>query len=508
MSRAGSALDRRRFLALTASLGAAAVAPGCLGTPASARGFSTSELRDLDGVAMAERVRAGDLAPRTLVAHARDAIEALDPALNAVVTKFYDHAFALAERVDRSRPFAGVPYLIKDLSEYAGFRTTFGSRMNANHVSTRTTPIVEAAVDAGLVPLGKTNTPESGQLPTTEPLAYGATRNPWNPAYSAGGSSGGSGAAVAAGMVPLASSSDGGGSIRIPACNCGVFGLKASRGRNIGSNAAPLWFSVKGVISRSVRDTARFLQSTERTDAAAPLPPVGFVAGPGTRRLKIGLIEAGVGRLAPTDEVRDAVLQAAALCRSLGHDVRETDFPESVHAMGDAMMNATAQQIAAMADGVEARLGRAVDEREFEPWTLQILAHARKIDAPTRAASIAHLERLTRDTHALFDRFDLLLMPVLATRAVKIGHLSPKAEFGFEEMLRRNQNYVAYTTVFNISGDPAMSVPLSWTEDGIPIGSQFAARTGDEATLLAMAYEIEQARPWRDRHPPTSIWRG
>ena len=151
-------------------------------------------------------------------------------------------------------------------------------------------------------------------------------------------------------------------------------------------------------------------------------------------------------------------------------------------------------------------LGRPVDEREYEPWTLQIIDYARSIDDATRKASIAWLERQTRDTHALFDRFDVLLMPVLATRAVELGYLSPKAEFGFDEMLRRNQGYVAYTTIFNISGDPAMSVPLAWTDDGIPIGSHFAAGTGHEATLLALAYELEAARPWKDRHPPTSIW--
>jgi len=499
---AGLELDRRRFLALAATTGAALAVP----MPFRAHAESTFAFRELDAADMSRLVRAGEVHPHDLVAAARDAIERLDPKINAVVTKFYDHAFELAEKSDAAQPFAGVPYLIKDLSDYAGFRTTFGSRMSAENVSTTTGPVAAAAVASGLIPLGKSSTPEYGQLPTTEPLVHGPTRNPWNLAYSAGGSSGGSSAAVASGMVPIALSSDGGGSIRIPACNCGVFGLKVSRGRNVGAGAGSTSFSVRGANSRSVRDSALHLHVTQQTGANAHLPPTPLVTGPAQRRLTIGLVFDGVGGVAPSDEVREGVVSAARLCEGLGHTVVETRFPDSVHGMGNRLMDATSRRILGIAKRAEASLGRPVDEREFEPWSLQIIEHARGITDERHAESVAYLEGMARDTRAMFEDFDVLLSPVLATRAVKIGYLSPAGDISFDEMLGRNQGYLCYTTVFNVSGDPAMSVPLHWADDGMPIGIHFAAGVGQEATLLSLAYELEAARPWKDRHPPTSVW--
>ncbi len=497
-----SSLDRRRFIQGAAGWAAS------LSVPLPLRALAASPLpyRDLDATAMARAVRAGELDPRDLVEASRDAIEALNPALNAVITKFYDHAFELAARSDRKGAFAGVPYLIKDLSDYEGFRTTYGSRMAERHISKTTHPVAAAAVQSGLIPLGKTNTPEYGQLPTTEPLAYGATLNPWNREYSAGGSSGGSGAAVASGMVPIAHSSDGGGSIRIPACHCGVFGLKASRGRNVSADSGPMAFSVRGAISRSVRDAAAHLVAIQQTGADANLPPVELVTGPSTRRLKIGLLLDGIGHQQPSDEVRGAVLDAAELCRQLGHEVVEARFPDSVHAMGVRMMDATSKRIAGIGQRAEQQLGRPPDERELEPWTLQMIEYSSNVAPELYERSVAHLKQQGADTRALFDRVDVLLMPVLTTRAVKIGELASKPDVTFEQMLERNQAYVAYTTAFNVSGNPAMSVPLHWTDDGLPIGIHFAAGLGEEATLLALAFELEQARPWKDRHPPTSIW--
>ena len=495
---------RREFVkrGLSAGIATAAV----LSLPACMSLRSGVAYRELDAVDMARMVRDGDITAKELVSLSRDIIEQLNPQLNAVYTTFYDHAFDLATNVDRNKPFAGVPYLIKDLSEYKGFRTTFGSRATLNHISKRTSPYVNAAVDAGFIPLGKTSTPENGSLPTTEPLALGPTRNPWNLAYSSGGSSGGSAVAVATGMVPVALSTDGGGSIRIPAANCGVFGLKASRGRSKGAQTGPLAFSVRGAISRSVRDSAAHLFYTQQSGDDAVLPPVALADGPAARRLNIGLVVNGVGNVAPSDEVREAILDTSELCRQLGHTVVETRFPDSVIAQANSMIEARAKELLKRADRMSRVLGRPVDEREFEPWTLQQMALGRRLSDQQESDAIAHIKQQARDTNAMFNQYDVLLMPVLGTRPVKLGYIQSTSDISFDEMLRRNKRYVCYTTVFNVSGDPAMSVPLHWTTDGLPIGSQFAAGIGQEEILLGLAYELEAARPWRDRHPPVSIW--
>ncbi len=495
-------IDRRRFIRGTLAAGVALGAP----LPLRAWGDEAFSYGDLDATAMARAVRAGDITPTALVESARDAIEQLNPRLNAIVTTFYEHAFELAAESDRQGPFAGVPYVIKDLSEYAGFRTTFGSRIGQNHISKKTHPVIEAALQTGLIPVGKSNTPEYGQLPTTEPLAYGATRNPWNLEYSAGGSSGVSGAAVASGMVPIASASDGGGSIRIPACHCGVFGLKVTRGRNVAADPSPMAFSVRGAISRSVRDSAAHAVAVQQTGGNAPWQPIDLVTGPAKRRLKIGLLFDGIGHQQPSDEVRAAILETAELCRSLGHTVSEATFPDSVHAMGIRMMDATSKRIAGIGQFAAQQLGRPADEREFEPWTLQMIEYSNNVAPELFEQSVAHLTQQGRDTQAMFERFDVVLMPILTTRPAKIGAFASTPDVSFEEMLRRNQAYVAYTTAFNVSGNPAMSVPLYWTQDDLPIGSHFAAGMGQEATLLGLAYELEEARPWKDRHPPISIW--
>lgn len=500
----GKRMDRRQFvkqgLTAGATLGAAMAVPGCMSLHPS------TPYRDLDAIDMAALVREGDITATELVSFARDVIERFNPQVNAVYTTFYEHAMELANQVDRNKPFAGVPYLIKDLSEYKGFRTTFGSRATLNHISKRTSAFAQAAVDAGFIPLGKSSTPENGSLPTTEPLALGATRNPWNLEYSPGGSSGGSAVAVAMGMVPVALAGDGGGSIRIPAANCGVFGLKVSRGRNKGAPLGPLEFSVRGAISRSVRDSAAHLFHTQQRGDSAALTPIALIKGPSKRRLKIGLIINGVGNAVPSDEVQEAIRDTASLCEQLGHTVAETRFPDSVIAQGNSMIEARGRLLIKRADNMSKALGRPVDEREFEPWTLQQLALGRSLSDQQVADAVAHIKQQASDTRNMFNQFDVLLMPVLGTRPVKLGYLQSASNITFEEMLRRNKAYVSYTTVFNISGGPAMSVPLHWTHDGLPIGSQFAAGMGQEETLLALAYEFEAARPWRDRHPPLSIW--
>ena len=465
-----------------------------------------STYQGLDATKMARLVRDGDVKPSHFIEEACRIIHLLNPSLNAVNTPFFDHALEMARHIDRRKPFAGVPYLIKDLSDYKGFRTAYGSRSMLNNISQKNSTYVNAVTEQGFIPLGKTNTPEHGSLPSTEPLAFGPTLNPWNIKYSPGGSSGGAGVAVATGMVPMAHASDGGGSIRIPASNCGVFGLKVSRGRHIGSGLGDLSFSVRGAISRSVRDSVGHLYHTQRTDSRAPLPPINFIKRPMKRRLKIGLIINGIDNIVPSDEVLTALDETVSLCQTLGHKVSPTAFPASVIEMGNTMLITRAKSLLDHYGSVAQRLGRPVDEREFEPWTLQQMAYCQTISETQSANAVRHIKKMTADVLNMHQQFDLLLMPVLATRPVKLGYLRSSKRLGFQEMIDRNKSYVSYTTVFNIAGSPAMSVPLHWTHDGIPIGSQFAANIGQEAILLGLAYELEIAKPWKDKHPPISIW--
>ncbi|MAE96195.1 MAG: amidase [Deltaproteobacteria bacterium] len=274
-------LTRRAFL--EACVGVGLVACNAAPFPVAA---TASE--DLDALGQAEQVRRGAVTPRELAEATIRRIEALDGPINSVVTRFFERGLARAEAPLPDGPFRGVPFLLKDLNDLVGTRKTMGSRLFADFVSTENSPHTQRSLDAGLVVLGKTNTPEFGLVATTESALLGACRNPWNRAHSTGGSSGGAAAAVAVGILPMAQASDGGGSIRIPASCCGVFGLKPSRGRN--PKAGPkraVDISVKHVVSRSVRDSAAFLAVTERTDSGAPLPPTGVVRGPSDRRLRI-----------------------------------------------------------------------------------------------------------------------------------------------------------------------------------------------------------------------------
>ncbi|MDG2471955.1 MAG: amidase family protein [Pseudomonadales bacterium] len=493
----------RSLLYTGAGLATHTALPGCTLTG----NIRHHQYQNLDATDISHLVRQQEVKPEDFVQLASQAIARLNPALNAVNTPFFKHADEIAKSVDTNKPFAGVPYLIKDLSDYKGFRTAYGSRSMLNNISQKNSVYVNAVTEQGFIPLGKTNTPEHGSLPTTEPLAFGPTLNPWNLEYSPGGSSGGSAVAVATGMVPIAHASDGGGSIRIPASNCGVFGLKVSRGRHIGSGQGDLSFSVRGAISRSVRDSVGHLYHTQRTDTRAPLPPINFIKHPLKRRLKIGLIVNGVEKIIPSDEVLTALDETVSLCQTLGHKVSTTAFPPSVIEMGNTMLIARANTLLNYYDSVAQRIGRPVDEREFEPWTLQQMAYCQTITKTQSTNAVRHIKKMTTDVLNMHQQFDLLLMPVLATRPVKLGYLQSSKQIDFEEMIDRNKSYVSYTTVFNIAGSPAMSVPLHWTHDEIPIGSQFAANVGQEAMLLGLAYELETAKPWKDKHPPISIWK-
>jgi amidase len=487
-------MRRREFLWSLASSGFLA----CGGVPTAPPRSALGTL-DVDALGQAELVRRGDVSARELVLETIARIEALDGPINAVTTRFFERALDASDGPLPDGPFRGVPFLLKDLNDLAGTRKTNGSRMFAEFVSTENSPNAQSSLDAGLVILGKTNTPEFGLVATTESALLGPCRNPWNLEHSAGGSSGGAAAAVAAGMLPMAQASDGGGSIRGPSSCCGVFGLKPSRGRNpAGTRKRPISISVKHVVSRSVRDSAAYLSVTERRDAAAPLPPTGFVSEPDPRRLRIAFHTVNGYATEAHPDVKDAVLATARLCEELGHRVFPAMPDYQTDAFLEHFLNLWTARPYALREKVRADGGDPA--ALLEPVTLGMAARFEAQPEGALERAVTFLHGYGPAVNRFFDDVDVLLTPVLRTPPIPIGTQS--GTLPFERVFDPMIDYVSYTATWNAAGNPAMSVPLGWSSDGLPIGSHFAGRIGEEATLLALAYELEDAQPWAGRRPP------
>ncbi|HEY2483025.1 MAG TPA: amidase family protein, partial [Caulobacteraceae bacterium] len=446
------------------------------------------------------------VSPAELVEAAIARIEALNPALNAVTCKLYDRARAQAAGTMSSGPFAGVPFLIKDLISVAGVPNTSSCRALAGAVGQVSPPFVRAFETAGLIAVGLTNTPEFGLIDTTEPALHGPTHNPWDLSRSPAGSSGGSGAAVAAGLTPMAHASDGGGSIRLPACHNGVFGLKPSRGRGLATGFPAMPFglpdiAVHGVLTRTVRDSAAMLSALE--DPATPLGRIGAVRVPIDRKLRVALVREGTAGSRADPEVDAAILSVATLCESLGHPVEEVAWP--FH--GQAVMEAFIAEWQVLAAGAVAQtcaaVGCAANAEHFEPWTLELARRGAALSPDRIAEVVRTLGQAASALEAFFGRWDVLLSPVLSHPPKKLGEHA--TDLPYDVLFERVAANAAYTPVFNVSGSPAMSVPLNWTASGLPIGAQFAGPVGAEGRLLGLAYQLEAARPWADRWPPTSV---
>lgn len=492
---ASASLSRRALLSGAAGLTLAA----CAGREQpAAPGPQTDVLTGLDGLGVAARIRAGDITAQEAVEAAIARAERLQPSVNFMATAAYDRARQSAQR-PANGPFAGVPTLIKDLSALEGVRLTYGCRAFADNVAGQSSFYVGAMLAAGSNPIGKSTTPEFGYTATTEPLLTGATRNPWSLDHSSGGSSGGAAAAVAAGVVPFAHASDGGGSIRIPAANCGLVGLKTSRGRLIDEPSdVPLEISVDGVVTRTVRDTAAWLAATERSGAAAALPPIGLVPGPSERRLQIGFMVPDLLGRAPHPAVAAAVEAAALACESLGHRVNEITLAVPGELFQEAFTLYWAAGAAQTAQSVLSRAPAGTPaEALLEPLTLQLAALWTSQPAGTIDRIIGVLQRAAQAYRSAFAATQVIITPVLASPPVRIGDIAPTLPFdvGFA----RVQTYVTYTPLQNAAGTPAISLPLGMSPDGLPIGVQFAADFGQERTLLELAYELEVARPWDQR---------
>ena len=485
-----------------------------------------------DATALAARVRTGEVHPTELVEAAIARIEKVDPQLNAVVHRMYDQARAAAKGALPDGPFRGVPFVVKDLDGWlAGEPYTQSCRMSKDFVPAEDDEIIARMKRTGVVIVGKTNTPELGLLGVTEPELRGPARNPWNPDHTPGGSSGGTAAIVASRAVAMGHGGDGGGSIRIPAAACGLFGLKPTRARNpVGPRVAEGWggYVQPGVLTRSVRDCAAMLDATQGPDAGAPYAcpprerPYVEELQRAPRRLRIAYSTGSqLGRQTHAD-VQAAVRDAAALCATLGHELEEVALPID----RDALVAAYFTQIAVgAASGIEdtARwIGRAPRPADFEPATWLLGTIGRKLPATELQRSRDACHAAGRRLGRFFEGYDLFLDGTLAYPPIKIGELALKRaervalaalrvvspKFVLDKLLAtlgaNALEPTPNTQVANQTGLPAMSVPLHWNAAGLPIGVQFLAPFGDEATLFQLAAQLEAARPWAARVPPIS----
>jgi amidase len=474
-----------------------------------------SNLSLLDAVGSAELVRRKEITPLELVDAAIARVERLNPAINAVVTDTFDRARTEAKGTLPDGPFRGVPFLLKDVMGGAdqGVRLTVGSKFLQSHVARADTELVKRFKRAGLVVIGRTNTPEFSIPPATEPALFGATKNPWNLAYSSGGSSGGAAAAVASRMVPVAHASDAGGSIRIPASCTGVFGLKPTRARN--TMAPRLGESVAGLVAEhcvsiSVRDSAAFLDATsgpapgDPYAAPAPARPYLQEIGANPGRLRVAVMRTPLNGANVDADCLEALESAVALCKELGHElVDEQVVLSEPGELLPAFFKVWTLNAAMSLASAEAIVGRDATPDDVEPVTWALAEMGRTLSAVDYEKATRTLHRVSRDVAALYERADVLLTPTLAQPPLLLGAIDNPPD----EPLRgffRSGAFAAFTPLFNITGQPAMSVPLFWNAAGLPIGVQFAARFGDETTLFRLASQLESARPWAARLPKIS----
>ncbi|MBM4381942.1 MAG: amidase [Deltaproteobacteria bacterium] len=431
--------------------------------------------------------------------------------LNAVVVPMFEQARAAAKAEVPRGPFEGVPFLLKDLHlNLPGVRTTNGSNLYAENVPMRESELVARYRRAGLITFGKSASPEFGLTCTTESRLFGQTKNPWNLEHTSGGSSGGASAAVAGGLTPLANASDGGGSIRIPASCCGLFGMKPTRGRTpLGPDSGEGWSGMSCVhaVTRSVRDSAALLDATAGPDLGAPYaaqPPlrpwlaeVGAPAG----RLRIAL-DTETWNEAPTHpDCRAAAEDAAKLCESLGHHVERARFaPSSIEELRKSTLTVVSANIRWAIEEGARKLGREPKQDDVEPGTWLTASISKNLDSVAYAAAIKVLHRTGRELAQFLTSYDVLLSPTMGAPPTKLGVLS-LSNPNFAEQTAGLMQAIGYTQLANSAGTPAMSVPLSWNAAGLPIGVQFIGRHNDEATLFRLAAQLEQARPWFTRTP-------
>lgn len=466
--------------------------------------MTPGEYAKLDGLGLADLVRRKQVTASELVEIAIGAIETLDPSLNAVPIRAFEMARARA-REALTGPFAGVPFLAKDLGlEWQGLPVRQGSRYFMDYVPAWDADLAKRWRQTGVIPLGRTNSPEFGLNVATEPKVHGIARSPWSLDRTPGGSSGGSAAAVAARIAPIAHANDGGGSIRIPASHCNLFGLKVTRGRTpVGPAFGELWngHAVNHALTRSVRDSAALLDATAGPAPgdpyAAPEKPASYLAEISSppKRLRIAATWAAPNGYTVDAEVAATVQEAAKFLAGLGHTVEERRpaYDHAAMELGHSLV--VAGNMAADIVECTAFLGRAPKPDDLEPETWDFIRLGQGLTAETFERSRRSLHRQSRLIGAFFETCDVHLSPVVPVPPPRHG----------ETTIERIAHFIAFTFPWNATGQPACSVPFGWTGDGLPIGIQLVGRLGDEVRLLKLAAEIEAARPWADRRPPLSL---
>lgn len=461
------------------------------------------ELLEFDAVGLSELIRSDELKSGEVLDATIARIELLDGAINAVVDRAFDRARSRLAAVDVGSPFAGIPTFVKDLIDVEGLRRSEGSRLQMGNMSQASPAYVAAMEAAGLVIAGKTNTPEFASLPVTDNEVFGKTLNPWSLDHSPGGSSGGSAAAVAAGYTPIVHGTDGGGSNRIPASACGVFGMKASRGRQLSGEldgSHPV-FKTHHAISRTVRDNATLFAATEIQQGGA-FAPVELVAGPASRRLRIAVSWADILGTDPEPAARAALTAAVDLLMELGHEVIEVPAPVDGADFYTAYRNLFLARTVGMIDMIEAQAGAPIEQTGLlTPLTIGLMRQSDELAPDAAESGDAYLRQLSADMDRFFEQADVWLALVHPHDSIDADEFDPMGRFD----RHKSETYLSNAAVANMSGSPSMSVPLCFdTPTGVPIGSMFTAAPGADRLLYELAFELEEAQPWAHRWAPHS----
>ncbi len=451
---------------------------------------------DCDAVALAKRIADGEVSAAEVTEAAIARANQANPKLNAIVIDTYQSARNKAGDSHRG-VFAGVPTFIKDNSDFVGVPTLNGSRALGPVPKTKNSEFVDQMESTGLISLGKSALPEFGIPPTTESFSQGASCNPWNVHHSTGGSSGGSAALVASGVVPIAHANDGGGSIRIPAACCGLVGLKPTRNRLVnhdGTDSLPINVVHEGVLTRSVRDTAFFMGEAEKHFRNPHLPALGLVQNPGKKRLRIGMLTNALGGVTVKPDVVNTLNETARLCESLGHNIEDIAIPFSDQ-IGDDFLDYYGFLFFMIH-----RFGKHIFQQDFDKTQLETLSYAFSRRFSKRILKfplvLMRLRNAIKVTESVFKYYDVILCPTLSSASPKNGTLTNPAMPG-DILINQIRNYAPFTALQNITGEPAISLPMGTSDNGLPIGMQFSATYGADKVLLELAYELEEAKQWK-----------